>query len=145
MERELEESGGVLSFPKSEHYRELLSYAGPFVLVGIATPLYQMVDQFTFNRIMSSIGQAKISEDLLSVILVYGHKLVIIPVTLSIGLAMAVLPAITKAFTENDNNLYKHYINQAILIVVLLVLPAAVGLSIYRYKLMVCYMKCKTL
>ncbi|MFD2640234.1 putative polysaccharide biosynthesis protein [Piscibacillus salipiscarius] len=130
MERELEESGGVLSFPKSEHYRELLSYAGPFVLVGIATPLYQMVDQFTFNRIMSSIGQAKISEDLLSVILVYGHKLVIIPVTLSIGLAMAVLPAITKAFTENDNNLYKHYINQAILIVVLLVLPAAVGLSI---------------
>lgn len=130
MERELEETGGTLALPDKKYYQELLSYAGPFILVGIATPMYQMVDQFTFNRIMSSIGLAEVSEQLLSVILVYGHKLVIIPVTLAIGLAMAVLPAITKAYTENDRQLYTQYINQAILIVMLLVLPAAVGLSI---------------
>ncbi len=130
MEHELEASQGTLTFPKRDKYQELLSYAGPFILVGVATPMYQMIDQFTFNRIMSWIGKAEVSEDLLSVILVYGHKLVIIPVTLAIGLAMAVLPAITKAYTEDNTRLYKHYINQAILIVVLLVLPAAVGLSI---------------
>src|SRR5699024_4490377 len=35
---------------------ELLSYAGPFVIVGIATPLYQAVDSFTFNKAMALGG-----------------------------------------------------------------------------------------
>src|SRR5690625_4550738 len=41
---------------------ELFSYAGPFVLVGIATPLYQLVDQFTFDRVMTAIGQLYLYE-----------------------------------------------------------------------------------
>src|SRR5699024_7349076 len=47
---------------------ELFSYAGPFVLVGIAIPLYQMVDSFTFNSAMADNGLAKISETALSTI-----------------------------------------------------------------------------
>ncbi|TFB25099.1 polysaccharide biosynthesis protein [Filobacillus milosensis] len=116
--------------PKRDMYQELLSYAGPFVLVGIATPMYQIIDQFTFNRAMSSIGLADVSELYISIITLYGHKLVIIPVTLAIGLAMAVLPAITKSFTENKKEEYTAYINQGFLIIILLVLPAAVGLSL---------------
>ena len=41
---------------------ELLSYAGPFVLVGIAIPLYQLVDNFTFNKAMAFAGYSKVSE-----------------------------------------------------------------------------------
>src|SRR5699024_49709 len=37
--------------------KELLSYAGPFVLVGIAIPLIQLVDSFTFNKAMEEIGE----------------------------------------------------------------------------------------
>src|SRR5699024_12035069 len=35
---------------------ELLSYAGPFVLVGIAIPLYQAVDSVTYNKAMGDAG-----------------------------------------------------------------------------------------
>src|SRR5690625_3068088 len=41
---------------------ELFSSAGPFVIVGIAIPLYQLVDQFTFNRAMVAIGEGKVVE-----------------------------------------------------------------------------------
>src|SRR5690625_2645635 len=36
--------------PTRDLFAELFSYAGPFVLLGLATPLYQLVDQFTFER-----------------------------------------------------------------------------------------------
>ncbi|MET3682696.1 O-antigen/teichoic acid export membrane protein [Alkalibacillus flavidus] len=128
--RQVERSKPKETPAKRDLYQELLSYAGPFILVGIATPLYQMIDQMTFNRAMANIGLADVSESLLSVIIVYGHKLVIIPVTLAIGLAMALLPSITEAYTQNDSQRYRQYISQSLQIVMLFIFPAAIGLSI---------------
>ncbi|GAA0455768.1 polysaccharide biosynthesis protein [Alkalibacillus silvisoli] len=130
MKRQLRQSGKTSDIPRRDLYQELLSYAGPFILVGLATPLYQIVDQMTFNRTMGNIGLADISEQLLSIMIVYGHKLVIIPVTLAIGLAMALLPSITHAFTQNNHQEYQSYISKSFQIVMLLIFPAAVGLSL---------------
>src|SRR5699024_3032722 len=55
---------------------ELFQYAGSFILVGIASPLYQAVDSFTYNSAMRSIGNSREKADLaLSPINLYGHKL----------------------------------------------------------------------
>lgn len=117
------------TIPTMDLFKELFLYAGPFVLVGIATPLYQLIDQFTFDRAMSEIGLDKIADIALGVINFYGHKLVIIPVTLATGLSLAILPAITKSFNEhNKAQTFKH-INQALQIVIVLTVPAVVGLS----------------
>ena len=109
---------------------ELFSYAGPFVLVGIATPLYQLVDQFTFERAMTAINQRDIYEITFASINFYGHKLVIIPVTIATGLSVAMLPALTKSFTQKNYQVFNHQINQALQIILVLVLPAAVGLLV---------------
>src|SRR5690625_372941 len=108
---------------------ELFSYAGPFVLVGLATPLYQLVDQFTFQRAMAAIGQGELWEVPYAAINFYGHKLVIIPVTIATGLSLAIIPALTKTFTQNDRTLLSNQINQALQIVLVLVIPAVVGLA----------------
>src|SRR5699024_10391462 len=50
---------------------ELLSYAGPFVLVGITIPLYQFVDSLTFNRAMIVSGLGEIAEVSLTAITFY--------------------------------------------------------------------------
>ncbi|MBB6452167.1 O-antigen/teichoic acid export membrane protein [Salirhabdus euzebyi] len=113
-----------------EMYRELLGYAGPFVLVGIAIPIYQLIDQFTFPNAMVSIGLIQIKDVALSVIVLLGHKLVIIPVTLATGLSLALLPIITKSFTEKKKELYIQQINQALQIIVLITIPAVVGLTL---------------
>ena len=107
---------------------ELFSYAGPFVLVGLATPLYQLVDQFTFQRAMAAIGQGELWEVPYAAINFYGHKLVIIPVTIATGLSLAIIPALTKTFTQNDRTLLSNQINQALQIILVLVIPAVVGL-----------------
>src|SRR5699024_6322319 len=107
---------------------ELFSYAGPFVLVGLATPLYQLVDQFTFQRAMAAIGQGELWEVPYAAINFYGHKLVIIPVTIASGLSLAIIPALTKTFTQNDRTLLSNQINQALQIILVLVIPAVAGL-----------------
>lgn len=113
---------------------ELFSYAGPFVLVGIAIPLYQNVDSFTFNRAMVAIGQGDLSAVALSTINLYGHKLVIIPVTIATGLSLAILPVLTQSFTENNRKLLFTQINQSLQITLLLVVPAVVGLATLSYE-----------
>ncbi|KGP71214.1 putative polysaccharide biosynthesis protein [Pontibacillus yanchengensis] len=118
------------NIPMKDLYKELLAYAGPFVLVGVATPIYQLVDMLTFNRAMSSAGLGSISEVSLSAMNLYGHKLVIIPVTLATGLSLALLPAITKSYTNGFQKQLFHQMNQSLQIIILIILPAAVGMSL---------------
>lgn len=109
---------------------ELFQYAGPFILVGLAIPLYQLVDQFTFERAMVASGLEKIWESAYAVINYYGHKIVIIPMTIATGLSLSILPTLTKSFTQNDRELLNNQINQALQIVFVLVIPAAAGIAI---------------
>ncbi|WP_163539196.1 polysaccharide biosynthesis protein [Gracilibacillus sp. YIM 98692] len=118
------------NIPKVHLFQELFRYAGPFVLVGIATPLYQLVDQFTFSRAMAEIGQEDISSIAYSSFNLQGHKLVIIPVTIATGLSLALLPEITKAFNLNQMTRVKNQINQALQIIMFFVLPSVFGLMI---------------
>ncbi|SDQ41539.1 putative polysaccharide biosynthesis protein [Virgibacillus salinus] len=115
--------------PKKDLIKELFSYAGPFILVGIAIPLYQSVDLFTFERAMIAVGNGEVSETAYSAINLYGHKLVIIPVTIATGLSLAIIPALTKSFTKDNKQLLNQQINQSLQIVLILVVPAVVGLS----------------
>src|SRR5699024_12536477 len=96
-------------------------------------PLYQNVDTFTFNKAMASIGQGDISEAAFAAINLYGHKLVIIPVTLATGISMTIIPVLTQSFTTNDYLNLKKQINQTLKIVFVVVVPAVVGLVALSY------------
>ena len=37
-------------------YKELFTYSIPFVVVGLAIPLYQTIDTFTINKLLIQIG-----------------------------------------------------------------------------------------
>lgn len=117
-----------------ELFIELFRSAGPFVLVGIAIPLYQLVDQFTFNGAMVAIGESEIAEKAMSTINLYGHKLVVIPVTIATGLSLAILPVLTKSFIEKNRSLLFQQINQALQIIIVLVVPASIGLAILSHE-----------
>lgn len=117
-----------------EMFRELFSYAGPFVIVGLAIPLYQYVDQLTFNKTMMSNGIDKdVSEGLFSYVTFMVPKLVMIPVSLATAFSLTLVPTITKSFTSGDFSLLRSQIDKTFQICVLLVLPAVVGLSVLAY------------
>ncbi|MFD1038189.1 oligosaccharide flippase family protein [Virgibacillus byunsanensis] len=130
IEKQVQQQEYTYDIPTKDLFLELFRYAGPFVLVGIATPLYQLVDMLTFNRAMLAIGESEISDIAYAVINFYGHKLVIIPVTVATGLSLAIIPALTKTFTQQQHSILNQQINQSLQIVLVLVVPAVVGLSI---------------
>lgn len=124
----------TLTISTKELMIEILSYAGPFVLVGITIPLYQAVDTLLFNKAMVIGGFGEIAGLSISVINFNAHKLIIIPVTLATGLSLTIVPALTASFTRNERQKVKKQINQALQIVLLLVIPAVVGLSSLAYE-----------
>lgn len=128
IQQHLNQQTHTSNIPLKKLFYELFSYAGPFILVGLATSLYQLVDMFTFERAMVAVGRGEIWEIGYSVINVLGHKLVIIPVTIATGLSLALLPALTRSFTMNHRTQLFQQINQALQIIFVLVIPAAVGL-----------------
>lgn len=117
-------------------FKELFSYAGPFVMVGLAIPLYQQVDAITFTRTLVSLGyEQDVIDHAFSNINLYGHKLVMIPITLATGLSLATLPTLTKSFVDRNKKLLFQQINQSLQIIILLILPAIVGMSVLAYEI----------
>ncbi|APC47974.1 cell division protein [Virgibacillus halodenitrificans] len=129
LNRQIEQQTYTHEIPMKDLFIEIFRYAGPFVLVGLAIPLYQMVDQFTFERAMVAADQKDIWEFAYSAINFYGHKLVIIPITLATGLSLAILPTLTNSYTQQNRQLLNKQINQALQIILVLVIPAVVGMS----------------
>ncbi|MBU5593714.1 polysaccharide biosynthesis protein [Amphibacillus sp. MSJ-3] len=114
-----------------ELFRELLSYAGPFVFVGLAIPLYQQIDAITFTRTLMNLDYDQaIIDQAFSNINLYGHKLIMIPITLATGTSLASLPTLTKSFVDRNYQLLFRQINQSLQIIMLLILPSVVGMSL---------------
>ncbi|MBS4191694.1 polysaccharide biosynthesis protein [Bacillus sp. FJAT-49705] len=121
---------GTMDISLKDMYKEIIIYAAPFVFVGIANPLFQLVDQFTFIRAMRSIGiDYDVAESAYAVITMQTHKLVIIPVSLATAFSLTLVPSITKAFVDQDRSSLNRQLNQTIQVVLFLTLPAVVGLS----------------
>jgi PST family polysaccharide transporter len=113
-----------------EMTKELMTYAGPFVFVGLAIPLYQGIDSLTFNKAMVLIGKESITEHVFGMINFNINKLVMIPVSLATAFGLTLVPAITKAFTDRNQKSLHAQIDQSFQVVFFLTLPAVVGLSV---------------
>ena len=113
-----------------EMYKELYIYAIPFVFVGIAMPLYQQVDIFTFNRTMVAMDLQETAEHQFSIFNMYAQKLVMIPVSLATAMGLTVVPTITTSYMSGDRKELKDQITKIFEIVFFLTLPAIGGLTI---------------
>ena len=116
--------------PMSSIYKEVIKYSIPMVFVGVANPLFQLVDMLTFNGAMASIGLAAVTDSYLSMINFMTHKVVIIPVMLATGFSMALVPTITKYFTQGEYLSLRHAMDKTYQILIFITLPAVVGISL---------------
>jgi O-antigen/teichoic acid export membrane protein len=121
---------GTVQISLKDMYKEILIYAAPFVFVGIANPLFQLIDQFTFEMAMKSIGMGSIATDAFSILNFQSHKLVIIPVSLATAFSLTLVPSVTASFVENNVKNLNHQLNQTFQVLLFLTLPAVLGLSL---------------
>jgi O-antigen/teichoic acid export membrane protein len=126
----LEQDKGTINISLPQIYKEILLYAAPFVFVGIANPLFQFIDQFTFSRAMDEIASGKMADTAFSILNFQSQKIVIIPVSLATAFSLTLVPSITKAFVGNDQKSMNHQLNQSFQVLLFLTLPAAIGISI---------------
>ncbi|BCB05331.1 putative polysaccharide biosynthesis protein [Bacillus sp. KH172YL63] len=126
----LEEDRGNEEVSLKSMYKEIIAYSIPFIFVGLANPLFQLVDQITFNTAMDDIGNARISDHAFAVLNFYTHKLVIIPVSLATAFSMTLIPLITTSYTSGDRKTMRRNIDQTFQILLFLTVPAALGLAL---------------
>ncbi|PGM55700.1 polysaccharide biosynthesis protein [Bacillus sp. AFS053548] len=126
----LPKSKGLIYPTKLEMFKELFSYSIPYVFVGLAIPLYQLVDQFTYNRAMEAIGLKDMAENTYVMFSYTSHKLVMIPVSLATAFGLTLVPAITEAFVNKNHKKLQSQITQTYQVVFFLTLPAVVGISV---------------
>ncbi|MFV9510243.1 putative polysaccharide biosynthesis protein [Tepidibacillus sp. LV47] len=116
-------------------YKELMLYAIPFILVGLAIPIYQQIDTFTVNKALMSLGYTLgQAEDIFAILNQTSQKVIMIPVSLATALGLTIIPAITRTFTAGDKVKLHNQITQTFNILLYLTLPAAVGLGVLSYQ-----------
>ena len=121
--------------PISDIYKEVVKYSIPMVFVGIANPLFQLVDMLTFNGAMVSIGLAEVTDDYLGMINFTTHKIVIIPVMLATGFSMALVPTITKYYTQGEFGALRQAMDKTYQILLFITLPAVVAISLLAHEI----------
>ncbi|OLN21649.1 cell division protein [Domibacillus antri] len=126
----LEKDKGQADVSLTGMYSEIVVYAIPFIFVGIAIPLYQVVDQITFSRAMSAIGLAKEADAAFGILNFSTQKLVIIPVSLATAFAMTLVPLVTSSFVKGDLNVVKRQLDQTFEVLLFLTIPAAIGITL---------------
>ncbi|MDG4656266.1 polysaccharide biosynthesis protein [Ectobacillus antri] len=109
-------------------YKELFTSSIPFVVVGLAIPIYQTIDTYTMNHLLVKIGYLYKDAEKVNAVIGLAQMVVLIPVSLATAFSMSLVPEMTKAFTaENRDLLYKHFIRTNMMVVAVTV-PAALGM-----------------
>lgn len=122
---------GTVHISLPQIYKEILFSSIPFIFVGISMPLFQQVDTLTFTRAMTEAGvDINITDSALGIINVFAQKLVIIPMTIASGFSLALIPSVTKAFVQDDKQMFHQQLNQAFQILLFITIPAVIGMSV---------------
>lgn len=112
--------------PLSKMYKELISYAIPFVIVGLAIPVFQTIDTFTINQAMMKTGINQLEAETVNSVVALVQKIIQIPVSLATALGLTLVPAVTKSFVANDKEALKGQISKTFSIIFYLTVPCVV-------------------
>ncbi|QQE79411.1 polysaccharide biosynthesis protein [Alicyclobacillus sp. SO9] len=111
--------------------KTLVYYAFPISLGAMVIPLMNNVDVVTVVNLLKETGDAQ-GQATTQFGLLTGRafKLMMLPTTLASGIGIAVMPAVSEAFTLGFRRLMSNRIDTAIRLTVILALPSAVGLAL---------------
>ncbi|MBM0066575.1 putative polysaccharide biosynthesis protein [Alkalicoccobacillus gibsonii] len=110
--------------------KELTSYAIPFVLVGLAIPLYQNIDTFTINNLLTNAGYSLMEAEQVNAIIGLAQILVLVPVSLATAFSISLIPNITGSFSKGDMKDVTDKIKQTFILLMFVLLPAVVGMTL---------------
>ena len=132
MDRLVAGSSNEITVSETSLVKEMIREAIPFIIVGSAITIFKLVDQYTFEPIMSGI--TSFSKDqlsaLFSIFSANPDKLVMIIISLASGMAMTSLPLVTEAYSKKDEAGLAKLISDNIQLLFFIMMPATFGMII---------------
>ncbi|ANZ94207.1 cell division protein [Brochothrix thermosphacta] len=112
-------------------YKEVLVYAIPFIAIGVAMPVYQMIDQYTVTRILQHMSySAKEALYWFNFLNFNANKLVLIPVTLATAFSMALLPVVTTSYVQGKFKEMHKQLDDVFQVLMFVTIPACIGMMV---------------
>ncbi len=112
-------------------FKKLAIYAIPFILIDIFKSLYNYIDMLTVVKGLVNLANFTVSdaETVMSMLSTWGAKFNMIVLSISTGVIVSLIPNLTQSVVKNDKNDINKKINQALSILLFLMLPMTIGLS----------------
>ncbi|MFE8694743.1 oligosaccharide flippase family protein [Cytobacillus sp. FJAT-53684] len=111
-------------------FKEMITYSIPFVIMGLSLPLYQNIDTYSINTVLKSLGYQEVAAENVNSVIGLAQILVLIPVSITTGLSISIIPNITKSYVLNNFGLLKEQVGQSLLILMFIIMPAATGIFV---------------
>ena len=118
-----------LNISTSSLIKEFFSVSIPFIFIVGLFPILNIIDQHNFIRGMTQIGKADIVDGRFSALQLV-NKVVMIAVAIAPAFSSTFLPSITRLFAQGDKVTVSSQINKVILSLMMIVLPALVGMYV---------------
>ena len=112
-----------------ELIKEFFSVSIPFIFIVGLFPILNIIDQHNFIHGMTAIGKANIVDGRFSSLQLV-NKVVMIAVAIAPAFSSTFLPSITRLYALGDKKSVSMQINKVILALMMIVLPALVGMYI---------------
>lgn len=112
-------------------FKKLAVYAIPFILIDIFKSLYNYVDMVTVVKGLVNLANFSVSdaETVMSMLSTWSAKFNMIILSVSTGVIVSLIPNLTQSVMNKDQKDINKKINQALCILLFLMVPMAVGLS----------------
>lgn len=114
-----------------EIFKKIVIYAIPFIMIDIFKSLYSYVDMVTVVKGLVKYAEftVKDAEVIMSMISTWGSKFNMIVLSVSTGIVVSLIPNLTKSIVENNQKDINKKVNQAISILLFLMIPMSIGIS----------------
>lgn len=133
---ELDERAGQslnkVSISTTEIFKSIIRTAVPFIIIGSGITLFQMIDQFTFQQIMTSISELSPKQIVNNYGVASGNVNKLIMIVISFGGSMAItsVPLISELVAKNDLKKIARQISDSLQLFFFIMLPASIGMMI---------------
>ncbi len=116
----------------NEIFKSIIRTAVPFIIIGSGITLFQMIDQFTFQQIMTQVSELSPKQIVNNYGVASGNVNKLIMIVISFGGSMAItsVPLISELIAKNDLKKIARQISDSLQLFFFIMLPASIGMMI---------------
>lgn len=111
--------------------KKILSYSIPFIIINIATSIYNFTDMVLIIRGLDILGFSAVDAEFIqSAITTWSTKICMVISSFAMGMSVSLIPNIVSSFVKKDWGDVNRKINKAYQIILVVSIPCGIGLSI---------------